>query len=231
MLKHNMRVWDEKGAPAHIDVTRTPLNYCLIGQGSPQSIATEAKVLMLRAGIETPRKNAVMGVDVIFSLPINRHQQDTRPFFEDCLAWTQQTFDGELLSFITHNDESAPHAHAIILPLVDGKLQGNQMVGNKGNLYRLINDFHKQVGSKHGLSKNQSKRLNENDKQSLVKAIHQELSNDPLSKSKVWPIVRDHIQAEPLLYTQHLGLKVTHTTSKTFAGIMTSKGKGSSMTP
>ena len=150
-LKHNKReLQAERGAAAHIDVTRTPLNYCLIGDSLPSEIATSAKVKMLQAGIETPRKNGVMAVEVIFSLPIDRHQQDTKLFFADCLAWSNKTFAGELLSFDVHLDESAPHAHALILPLIDGKMQGNKLIGGTGNLMRLINLFHKEVARHYG---------------------------------------------------------------------------------
>ena len=80
-LKHNKReLQAERGAAAHIDVTRTPLNYCLAGDSTPKAIANHAKVQMLKAGIDTPRKNGVMAVEVIFSLPIDRQQQDTNQF-------------------------------------------------------------------------------------------------------------------------------------------------------
>ena len=150
-LKHNKReLQAERGTGAHIDVTRTPLNYCLAGGDTPSAIATSAKVKMLQAGIDTPRKNGVMAVEVIFSLPIDRHQQDTKLFFADCLAWSNKTFAGELLSFDVHLDESAPHAHALILPLIDGKMQGNKLMGCTGNLMRLINLFHKEVTRHYG---------------------------------------------------------------------------------
>ena len=78
-LKHNKReLQAERGADAHIDVAKTPLNYCLAGDDTPSKIAIHAKVQMLQAGIETPRKNGVMAVEVLFSLPIDRHQQDSK---------------------------------------------------------------------------------------------------------------------------------------------------------
>jgi hypothetical protein len=68
-----------------------------------------------------------------FSLPIDRHTQDTKPFFTYCPNWIKKTFAGELLSFDVHLGESAPHAHAVILRLIDGKMQGRDMVGSAGN--------------------------------------------------------------------------------------------------
>jgi len=81
-LKHNRReLQAERGAPANIDASSSHFNYSLQVDGDAKTIATHAKVQMLKAGIETPRKNGVMAVEIIFSLPIDRHQQDTRPFF------------------------------------------------------------------------------------------------------------------------------------------------------
>ena len=229
-LRHNKReLQAERGAATHIDMARTPLNYCLAGDSLPSAIATSAKVKMLQAGIETPRKNGVMAVEVIFSLPIDRHQQDTKPFFADCLAWISKTFAGELLSFEVHLDESAPHAHAIILPLIDGKMQGNKLIGGTGNLMRLINLFHKEVARHYGLSRTDYKRLSANDKQSIERQVLTRLRGDSVLKSSVWPCVRDAIHKDPQPWAQMLGIdkpKTGNKPVKTFVQIMTSKGKG-----
>ena len=86
-LKHNKRTLQaERGAGANIDVTRTPLNYCLTEIATPEAIAMHAKVQMVKAGIDTPRINQVMAVEVLFSLPIQWHSKCTHAFFNDCLA-------------------------------------------------------------------------------------------------------------------------------------------------
>ena len=229
-LRHNKReLQTERGADAHIDVARTPLNYCLAGDDTPSKIATHAKVQMLKAGIETPRKNGVMAVEVLFSLPIDRHQQDTKPFFADCLTWLNKTFEGDLLSFDVHLDESAPHAHAIILPLIDGKMQGNKLMGGTGNLMRLINLFHKEVARHYGLSRADYKRLSANDKQSIERLVLTRLRGDSVLKSSIWPCVRDAIHKDPQPWAQLLGInkpKAGSKPAKSFVQIMTSKGKG-----
>ena len=232
-LKHNKReLQAERGAAAHIDVARTPLNYCLAGDSLPSAIATSAKVKMLQAGIETPRKNGVMAVEVLFSLPIDRHQQDTEPFFADCLAWLNKTFAGELLSFDVHLDESAPHAHALILPLINGKMQGNQLMGSTGNLMRLINLFHKEVARHYGLSRADYKRLSANDKQTIEQQVLTRLRGDSVLKSSVWPCVRDAIHKDPLPFSQLLGInkpKAGSKAAKSFVDHKRSKGKGNFM--
>jgi len=230
-LKHNKReLQSERGAALHIDVTRTPLNYALAGNDTPANIAKHAKMQMLDAGIETPRINAVLAVEVLFSLPIDRHQQDTRQFFADCHAWTLKTFAGELLSFDVHLDESAPHAHAVILPLIDGKMQGNKLKGNKGNLYRLNSLFHAQVAHLYGLSKSDRQRLNASEKQSLEREVLTRLKADSVMKSIIWPCVRDAIHKDPLAFAQVLSINYSPARPvkvKSFVDHKRSKGKGS----
>lgn len=229
-LKHNKReLQSERGASANIDVTRTPFNYSLAGEGSAENIAIHAKVQMLRAGIERPRKNGVMAVEIIFSLPIDRHGQDTVPFFVDCLAWVKKTFAGELLSFDVHLDEASPHAHVLILPLIGGRMRGSELIGGKGNLMRLINLFHADVASRYGLSRADRKRLAAKDKQTLERDILKRLQTDTVMQSAVWPIVRDLIRKDPVPFSQLLAIDITPARQRKprgFVQIMTSKGKG-----
>lgn len=230
-LKHNRReLQAERGSPANIDASRSHLNYVLHGSGNAQDIATHAKIQMLTAGIEKTRKNAVMAVEVLFSLPIDRHQQDTRPFFNDCYEWVKETFcHGELLSFDVHLDEAAPHAHALILPLVNGKMQGNAMMGNRGNLTRIDNLFFSQVASRHGLNQRDYKRLNADGRQSLAQAVLKRLNGDSVRKSAIWAWVRDAITANPMQCAEILGIEVAaaQKRQKHFVDIKRSKGKGS----
>ncbi len=185
---------------------------------------------MVMAGIDTPRKNGVMAVEILFSLPIYRHNQDTRPFFNDCLAWVKQTFAGELLSFDVHLDESAPHAHAIILPLIDGKMQGSELKGGKGNLYRLNDLFHSEVASRYGLAKASRQRLNAKDKQNIERQVLTRLKSDNVMLSCVWACVRDAIHKDPMPYAQMLSIEPgepTRKSRKSFVDHKRSKGKGS----
>lgn len=231
-LKHNKReLQNERGARENIDASRSGLNYALHGEGDANAIHTHAKVQKVKAGIDRDRKNGVMAVEALFSLPIDRHQQDTRPFFNDCYQWTLQTFAGELLSFDVHLDESAPHAHALILPLIDGKMQGNAMMGNTSNLTRIDNLFYNQVASKYGLSKRNYKRLNAEGKQALGREVLKRLNGDSVQKSAIYPRVRDDIMRDPIPFAELLGIEFSPSQSKakvkSFLDIKMSHGKGS----
>jgi hypothetical protein len=234
-LKHNKRTLQaECGASGNIDATKSHLNYSLTGSYTPEQIAMHAKVQMVKAGIDKPRINQVLGVEIVFSLPVDRHSQDTKPFFIDCCDWVKKAFDGELLSFDVHLDESAPHAHAVVLPLIDGKMRGSKMMGGKGNLLRLINQFHADVAKLYGLSKSESKRLSATDKQTLSRMVLNELKTDPVMKSGIWSYVRDLVVKDPLPCAQMLSIKLataTQAKGKSFVAIMTSKGRGSNINP
>jgi len=229
-MQHNKRtLQSERGASANIDATRTSLNYSIASDNNPEAIALYAKMQMLKANIE-PRKNQVMAVEIVISLPIDRHAQDTQPFFKDCYGWVMQTFECEMLSFDVHLDESAPHCHAVLLPLINGKMQGSKLMGDRGNLMLLINKFHAEVARHYGLSKSYRKRLNNADKQNIEKLVLTRLKTDAAMQSSVWACFRDAIHNDPLPFTQMLSIQMPLATkgkSKSFVQIMTSKGKGS----
>ena len=233
-MQHNKRtLQSERGASANIDATRTSFNYLIASDNNPEAIVLYAKMQMLKANIE-PRKNQVMAVEIVISLPIDRHDQDTKPFFRDCYGWVIQTFQCEMLSFDVHLDESAPHCHAVLLPLIDGKMQGSKLMGDRGNLMRLIDTFHTEVARHYGLSRSDRKRLNNADKQTLEKLVLTRLKSDVVMQSSVWACFRDAIHNDPLPFAQILSIQMPRATkgkSKSFVQIMTSKGKGSQTNP
>lgn len=169
----------------------------------------------------------------ILTTPAQKINETSYPFFADSKDWLLKTFAGELLSFDVHLDESAPHAHAVILPLIDGKMQGSKLMGGKGNLMRLINLFHKEVAHKYGLSKSDRKRLNAMDKQKLERLVLSRLRGDAALQSSVWACFRNAIHNDPLPYAQMLSISLDKTatkTSKSFVDIKRSKGRGSFVT-
>lgn len=229
-LKHNKRTLQvERGAGANIDTTRSSLNYSLTGEQTPEAIARYAKAQMILAGLENPRKDMVRAVEVLFSLPNDRHKQNTRPFFTDCYDWIKHIFAGELLSFDVHLDEGAPHAHAVILPLINGKMQGSDMVGGTGNIMRLINMFHNDVARHYGLSRSDKRRLSSLNKQAIEKLVLSKLKTDPAMQSSVWACFRDAIHDDPLPYAQMLSISMNMRKEniKSFVDHKRSKGKGS----
>ena len=228
-MQHNKRT---KINGKHIDVARTPLNYCLTDPATPEAISLHAKIQMLKAGIEKSRKNCVMAVEILFSLPIERHAIDTRPFFNDCFQWTQKNFTCELLSFDVHLDESAPHAHAVLLPIIDGKMQGDQVKGDRPKVLRLNNSFYAEVANSYGLSKPDCKRVSNKDRQSIERQVLTRLKGDSVMQSCVWACVRDAIHKNPMPFSEILSIDPEKTICKvkSFVDHKRSYGKGSFVT-
>jgi hypothetical protein len=233
-LRHNKRDLPEK---SDINPDRTPLNYCLhhIGnENMPQAINRAVNVILAQNDIK-PRKNACIAIECIFSLHDSRMSKETRPFFEACFEWLKKALAGKLeetaiagvlISFDVHLDEKAPHAHALILPLLDGRLKGAEIKGGKGRFNKRNNSFMREVGVPHGLKP--TKSLTSNEKTQMYTDVIQtfEANKDPVMLATYWPAFRDSIKLNPLPYAEALGvvrasLRVKTGKPKTLAEIMT----------
>lgn len=230
-IKHNKReTQKEFGAPDNINLERTPLNYSLHGLTVAVDIERYSKSLLALAGVSSVRKNAVWAVEVVFSLPDTWHSKNTTDFFQDCYQWTLKTFDGELITFDIHLDEAAPHAHALIFPLIDGKLQGNKIKGGLKELYERYDSFYKEVASKYGFTPPSKKLMSSRDKELLAKNVMKALSNDSIKSSLVYQCIRDSIYSNPVPYAQSLGIPLPtndENITKSFVDIKRSAGFGS----
>ena len=94
--RHNRRVIQaEMGATGSIDPTRSSLNETLVGPLTAADVGQLAKDLMTAAGVTRLRKDAVMGLEIVFSLPPG-HAVDDRAYFIDCSRWAGGYFGGAL---------------------------------------------------------------------------------------------------------------------------------------
>lgn len=229
--RHNRRVIQaEMGATGSIDPTRSALNETLQGPPSADDVARLAKDLMRDAGIGKLRKDAVMGLELVFSLPPD-HPGDYRAFFSDCAAWAESQFGGarNILSVDIHRDEAQPHCHVLVLPLKGRKLAGSEMAGNRHQLLAMQSHFFGAVAARHGLRKAPA-RLQGANKKAATAATLQKLreTGDPVLGSAVWPTVRAAIENDPAPFLVPLGivLSAQKKALRTMAQIFTSKGKG-----
>lgn len=224
--RHNKREMYEGGS---IDPARTCLNECIAGPRTADDVAMLAKSLMSGAGIEkSRRKDAVMCIEVVFSLPPNHHLDDSA-YFADCAKWAAGQFGGveNVLSVDIHRDEGAPHCHVLILPLVNGRLNGGKLVLQYSVLQ---NRFHGAVAARYGLRKAPA-RLQGASKQAAATLVLDRLRTtaDAALQSAAWATIRDTIENDPTPWLVSLGI-VAPTTSpkpmKTVVQIFTSPGKG-----
>jgi Plasmid recombination enzyme len=232
---HNKRtIQAELGARGHINPLRTTLNESLHGLASPDAIATYANDRMAAAGITKLRKDAVRAVEWLFSLPANHAIDDTR-FFAGCVQWVADNFGGagNLLCADIHRDEAAPHCHVLVLPLIDGKMNGSAAVGGRAKVKALKEDFHNKVAKGYGLRRETGK-LQGAQKNEAVAMVLKRLNEDadPALVSAVWQYVREAIGNDPRPYMQALGLELPQRPlRRTMAQIFTSKGKGAKVEP
>jgi hypothetical protein len=229
--RHNKRaIQAELGASGHIDANRSHQNVTLMGPSIADEVAQLAKNKITTAGITKPRKDAVIGLELVFSLPTN-HGQDVIAYFNACAYWAGETFGGldNVVSADIHRDEAQDHAHVLLVPLIDGRLRGSDAVGNKRKLSELQAKFYKDVASKFGFSKPRA-RLSGHTKTQTASQVLDKLRQDPAAKSLVWAVIRDSVARDPLSYALALGIDTeagrTEKPAKSMAQIFTSKGKG-----
>ena len=229
--RHNRRViQSEMGAVGSINPTRSHLNETLQGPLTADGVGQLAKDLMRLAGVVKFRKDSVMGLEFVFSLPVD-HQLDDRAYFGDCAGWVANQYGGaqNVLSVDIHRDEGAPHCHVLLLPLLNRKLAGSDMVGGKQKLMATHKHFHEAVASRYGLQKAPA-RLAGASKQAGTAAVLAKLksSSDAALKSKAWATIRDGIESNPGPWLLILGIEnsVVKKPLKTMAQIFTSRGKG-----
>jgi len=234
--RHNRRaVQTEYGSNERIDQARSHLNQTIHGPVCADAVVQLTKDLMAAAGVTALRKDAVMGLEVIVSLPKN-HQLNDWEYFAACTKWIADYFGGmqNILSSDIHRDEAQPHCHILILPLLNGKMNGGKMMGYKPKLLAMQQKFFDDVASHYGLEKAPAKLAGAS-KQAAVKVVLQSLIavSDPALKSKAWATIREDIERDPSPYVRDLGIELQLPTKKlkTMAQIFTSKGKGKSSQP
>lgn len=221
--RHNLREW---GGTASVVVSRSHLNVVMAGSDNSQDVALAAATLLKQAGVEHKRKDAVRMIELVFSVPLDSAIV-ADDYFRDCLEWTRRQFVADnLLSFVAHHDEGAPHAHALIMPLRDGKLCGSDIVGGRGVMEARNVSFFAEVAKKHGLSR--PVKLSLADRAALsgrvIEALH--AVNDPMLSSPHWRAIRNAIEAHPAGFGHSLQLaSVSRSSQKSFAQIMTGKGR------
>lgn len=110
------------------------------------------------------RKNAVHAVEAVVTLSpgswegISAKERfaQSQKYLVDAMHWVYKTMGGQqnLISASVHFDEATPHAHVIMMPLRDGKLNAKSYIGgHRDRLKELQDDFYEKVGKKHNLER------------------------------------------------------------------------------
>lgn len=210
--RHNLReIQAEIGADSHIDPRKSSQNVVLRGAGRATDVAAEAVSLMGQAKIKPLRKDAVLGLEMLVSLPASSGI-DEQAFFRDSVVWAEGFFEIPILSAVIHYDEAAPHCHVIMLPLFDGRMIGSGLLGNKTRLLAIQDDFHAKVGHGYGLKrgtpvKRYSRAARASASDRVVSALHRlpNTLNDPAIRDALRDVL---VESMPVRLMELLGLDV-----------------------
>ena len=236
--RHNKReIQNELGANSHIDSSLKHLNYSL---GS--SLGTDDAVEKIREAIDAYednfqrkiRKDAVLVLELLFSLPLHFSKEKQREFFQKCLDWSLVEFDrADLISADVHLDESNPHMHVLLSCVKINSLLGAKLAGYGSKFNERKVRFFDQVAKEYELVM-PTLKLKSSDRKRLAHEVYQfiEQSKDPITVSPAHNIIRSSIEEDPLPYAALYGLQVKLSPiikkNRTLTQIFISKGKGKS---
>lgn len=234
-IKHNKReIQAELGAKSYIDINRIRENYSIISSISVTDITQKIKhsIFEYENNIGRKiRKNAVLALEILFSLPNQTPPIDHQEYFNACCNWAVIQFSPAcLVSAEVHLDESNPHLHAIFLCVGKDSLLGSILKGGKVKFARRQDDFFEKVANGFGLKK-PSKKLHKIERTHLANQVieHITRTNDPLTHSRAYPVVLQLIREIPKNFALSYGIEIEIVSApvKTFAEIFTSDGAGS----
>lgn len=144
-FKHNFRI----GNVPNADKERAHLNKTLISM--PDENYTEAFRRIMYENKHTPRANAVLGIEVMMTYNANEVDKDfnVEEWSKANIEWLKKEFGKEnVVSAVLHRDEGptkentkngaeSGHIHAIVIPMVDGKLNAKHFISGRGKLHEM----------------------------------------------------------------------------------------------
>ena len=234
-IKHNKReIQAELGAKSYINIKRIRENYSIIPSIPVTEIIQKIKHSILEYENNTGRKirkNAVLALEILFSLPNQTPPIDHQEYFNACCNWAVGQFNPACLaSAEVHLDESNPHLHAIFLCVGKDSLLGSMLKGGKIKFARRQDDFFEKVASGFGLKK-PSKKLHKIERTQLANQVIEHIirTNDPLIHSRAYPVVLQLIREIPKNFALAFGVEIETDSApvRTCAEIFTSDGAGS----
>ena len=150
-LKHNCR---EQNTP-NADPSKTPLN----GGDNVTVDGAMGKYRQL-LGDHKARKNAVHAVEYMFSASPEWFKDKDRTqvldYLRDCTNYVRDKFTAQnVISVRYHFDETTPHAHVIVIPMHQGKLNAKHYIGGSRAVAQQFQQDIGKLGQRHGLQRGQ----------------------------------------------------------------------------
>ena len=153
---------------------------------------------------------------------------DQREYFERATRWAEAYFAVPVLSSVVHLDESAPHCHVLMLPLVNGKMNGSDLHGGKAKLWAMQKSFHQEVSANYGFVRQEPrKRASVTSRAAAMKQLRIYFqTTSKMSPSAIQALLLPHA-SDPHTLLQALGISAQPVRSapKSFVEIMTAPCK------
>ena len=162
---HNLR----KGFVPNADISRAHLNEVLVDTPEKCSFYEFYKSKLKDSEYyhdHKVRSNAIKGFEIVLTYGKEKDEIMPDDFdFEEWkkknVEWLEETFGKENIgSVVLHMDEVNPHIHAVVVPMVQDKLNGSFYTKTRSKLHQLQNSYGNKMSSlglKRGLPNSQAK--------------------------------------------------------------------------
>ena len=208
---HNLRqLQGELGAVGRIDPRRSAENVVVAGPDTAEGVQALATDLLDAAGVAQSRmrKDRVQSIEVVVSLPPGA-AIDAEAYFARGMAWLAQALPLPVLLATIHRDESAPHLHVLLLPVLDGAYVGGKPI-ERAALLRLREGFFRQVAGPAGLQRNGAKLRGASKVLAVATVLERcEAMGLPAANGPLWPVLVAAIERDPTAAVQALGIDLS----------------------
>jgi len=220
--KHNLRDFStDARTPPNIDGLRTHLNVVLRGPCRALDVTALANNLLTNANVGTLRKDAVLAVEILVSLPVEAMPM-CMEYFVAVVQWAESYFAVPVISAVVHLDEAAPHCHILLLPLLNGRMQGSDLVGGRAKLRASKLDLYENVGKRFGLKRPATPaRISRSEKRTVMDSITKALSRMGVTDDAVMVALLEPHARNPAPLAHALGIQPVAKAVKSFVSIMT----------
>lgn len=204
--RHNLReIQAELGASGHIDPRRMADNTILVGPATAAEVKTVADGLLALVDTSKLKRDHVQALEVVFSLAPGS-PVEPQAYFIRCLEWLRVAVPLPVLLATLHRDEAAPHMHALLLPVKDGKHVGGAL-NTRPNLKQLRESFFSQVAGPAGL-KREGAKARGMVKQWAISAVlaRCKAMGLPAAMGPLWENYLTSIERDPTPQVQALGI-------------------------
>ena len=139
-----------------IDLARTHSNYHTVypKSGYMDYINERISTLPLERKVRNDAVlmcSFVIGSDSNFFIGLTPYER--QQFFEEATEYFAERYGREnIISAVVHNDETTPHLHLNLIPIVGNKLSAKQLF-TRASLRELQTDFHEKFGKRWGLER------------------------------------------------------------------------------